>query len=90
MAPETGDAATRRAVQRFTALFPSVDPVIVTGVVLDSYRLYVHHPNPDFVPVLVEEAARDRLRGHLEACSIRGGSPPEEARRSVKGAALRP
>ncbi len=69
-----GDAATLRMVQRLSGLFPSVDPLVVAGVVFDSYRLYVDHPNPNFVPVLVEEASRDRLRGHLEACSIRVGS----------------
>lgn len=74
MDPGTGNATTHRVVQRLSVLFPSVDPLVVTGVVLDSYRLYVDHPNPNSVPVLVEETARDRLRGHLEGCSIRGGS----------------
>ncbi|MGS0684000.1 three-helix bundle dimerization domain-containing protein [Nakamurella sp. GG22] len=74
MDPGTSNAATHRVVQRLSALFPSVDPLVVTGVVSDSYRQYVDHPNPNFVPVLVEETSRDRLRGHLEACSIRGGS----------------
>ncbi|MGS0684572.1 three-helix bundle dimerization domain-containing protein [Nakamurella sp. GG22] len=74
MDPGTGNAATHHVVQRLSPLFPSVDPVVVNRVVLDSYRLYVDHPNPNSVPVLVEETSRDRLRGHLEACSIRVGS----------------
>jgi hypothetical protein len=69
MDPGTGNAATQHVAQRLSVLFPSVDPRVVTVVVLDSYRLYVDHPNPNAVPVLVEETARDRLLGHLEARS---------------------
>jgi hypothetical protein len=67
----TGRAAKQLVVQRLSTLFPSVDPAVVTAVVLDSYRLYADHANRNFVSVLVEETARDRLRGYLEAGSIR-------------------
>lgn len=71
MASGTGGISREHVVQRLSVLFPSIDSHIVTGAVEDGYRLHAHHSNPDFVPLLVEETARDRLRGHLEAAAPR-------------------
>ena len=62
----SGDAAIHHVTQRLSTLFPSIDPIVVTGIVRDSCRLFTGHPHPEFVPILVEETARDRLRVEVE------------------------
>jgi hypothetical protein len=47
--------------QRLSRHFPAVDPVDVRRVVRDTYHRFDDHPTREFVPILVEEAARDRL-----------------------------
>jgi len=47
--------------QRLSRHFPAVDPDDVRRVVRDTYHRFDDHPTREFVPILVEEAARDRL-----------------------------
>ena len=54
--------------------FPEVDPAVVEAAVRLSYA-EMTGPIRDFVPVLVERAARDRL-----AFAVRDGSPDDRAR----------
>jgi len=61
----TSDAervAIERVQQRLSAQFPDVPAAVVGQVVNESYEWFVDHPTRDFVPVLVAEWARDRLR----------------------------
>lgn len=51
-----------QVVQRLSAKFPAVDAEVVTRVVLEKYRHFDAHPRRDFVPILVEDSARDTLR----------------------------
>ena len=39
-----------------------LDPAVVHRVVQDTYRRFDGHPTREFVPILVEDSARDRLR----------------------------
>ena len=47
--------------QRLSRHFPAVDPAVVRRVVREMYDRFDAHPTREFVPILVEEAARDRL-----------------------------
>ena len=38
-----------------------LDPAVVQRVVQDTYRRFAGHPTREFVPILVEDSARDRL-----------------------------
>lgn len=61
----TSDAerkAIARVMQHLSIRFPDVTPTVVSRVVHDTYHSYGTHPNRESVPLLVEEAARDRLR----------------------------
>ena len=61
----TSDAervAIARVQQRLSAQFPDVPAAVVGRVVNEAYERFVDHPTRDFVPVLVAESARDRLR----------------------------
>ena len=49
-------AAIDHVVQRLSAQFG------VHRVVQDTYRRFDGHPTREFVPILVEDVARDRLR----------------------------
>jgi hypothetical protein len=69
MEPAPDDAMTRHVTQRLSAVFPTVDPRVVVGIVRDTQRHYAGHPTRDSVPMLVEEASRDRLRSHLDSSS---------------------
>jgi hypothetical protein len=42
--------------------FTNLDTALVTRVVWDTYRHFDTHPTRDVVPILVQDAARDRLR----------------------------
>jgi len=60
----TSDAeriAIDHVAQRLSARFPTVDPVVVARVVHDAHRRYEVHPTREFVPILVEDTARDTL-----------------------------
>ena len=39
-----------------------LDPAVVQRVVQDTHRRFAGHPTREFVPILVEDSARDRLR----------------------------
>jgi hypothetical protein len=62
--------AIEHVAQRLSRQFPAVDPAVVRQVVHDMYHRFDAHPTREFVPILVEEAARDRLTvmpGHPRA-----------------------
>ena len=47
--------------ERLCQLFPELDPAVVEAAVRLSYAELTESPIRDFVPILVEHAARDRL-----------------------------
>ena len=55
-------AAIARVVQRLSAKFSMLDPAVVQRVVQDTHARFAGHPTREFVPILVEDSARDRLR----------------------------
>ena len=55
-------AAIDRVAQRLSRQFTNLDTVLVARVVWDTYRHFDTHPTRDVVPILVQDAARDRLR----------------------------
>ena len=55
-------AAIARVVQRLSAQFSMLDPAVVQRVVQDTQARFAGHPTREFVPILVEDSARDRLR----------------------------
>jgi hypothetical protein len=54
--------AIARVAQRLSARFPNVAPAVVSRVVRETHHCFHDHPTREFVPILVEDAARDRLR----------------------------
>jgi hypothetical protein len=70
MIADTERHAIEHVAQRLSRHFPAVDPAVVRQVVQDIYHRFDAHPTREFVPILVEEAARDRLTvmpGHSRA-----------------------
>lgn len=70
MIADTERHAIEHVAQRLSRHFPAVDPAVVRRVVRDMYHRFDAHPTREFVPILVEEAARDRLTvmpGHPQA-----------------------
>ena len=55
-------AAIDRVAQRLSRQFTNLDTALVTRVVWDTYRHFDAHPTRDAVPILVQDALRDRLR----------------------------
>ena len=55
-------AAIDPVAQRLSRQFSSLDTAVVARVVWDTYRHFDAHPTRDVVPILVQDAARDRLR----------------------------
>ena len=55
-------AAIDQVAQRLSRQFTNLDSALVTRVVWDTYRHFDAHPTRDVVPILVQDAARDRLR----------------------------
>ena len=49
-------------VQGLSAQFAALDAALVQQVVRDTRRRFDGHPTREFVPILVEDSARDRLR----------------------------
>ena len=39
-----------------------LDPAVVQRVVQEAHARFADHPTREFVPILVEDSARDRLR----------------------------
>ena len=54
--------AIAHVVQRLSAQFSMLDPAVVHRVVQEAHARFVGHPTREFVPILVEDSARDRLR----------------------------
>jgi hypothetical protein len=48
--------------QTLSLRFPHIAPAVVSRVVRETHARYGAHPTREFVPILVEDAARDRLR----------------------------
>ncbi len=65
-------SAIDRVAQRLSRQFANLDIDLVNRVVWDTYRHFDAHPTRDVVPILVQDAARDRLRVMpAEAASVR-------------------
>lgn len=56
------NAAVEKVVERLEERFPDVDPSVVEHVVDEEHHNLDGNPIRDFVPVLVEHEARDRIR----------------------------
>ena len=54
--------AIDHVAQRLSRQFATLDTDLVARVVWDTYRHFDAHPTRDVVPILVQDAARDRLR----------------------------
>jgi hypothetical protein len=54
--------AISHVAQRLSRQFSTLDTDLVARVVWDTYRHFDAHPTRDVVPILVQDAARDRLR----------------------------
>ena len=55
-------AVIAHVVQRLSAQFSMLDPAVVQRVVEQTHARFAGHPTREFVPILVEDSARDRLR----------------------------
>jgi hypothetical protein len=66
-------AAIAHIVQRLSAQFSALDADLVQRVVRDTHRRFDGHPTREFVPILVEDSARDRLR--MTPASSTGATP---------------
>ena len=62
MPTEPQSSAIDHVAQRLSRQFVHLNTQLVARVVWDTYRHYDEHPNRDVVPILVQDAARDRLR----------------------------
>ena len=62
MPTEPESAAIDHVAQRLSRQFVHLNTDLVARVVWDTYRHFDEHPNRDVVPILVQDAARDRLR----------------------------
>jgi len=72
MPSEPGRSAIDHVAQRLSRQFANLDTDLVNRVVWDTYRHFDAHPTRDVVPILVQDAARDRLRVMpAEAASVR-------------------
>ena len=61
MAADPERVAIDHVAQRLSRQFTDLDTDLVARVVWDTYRHFDTHPTRDVVPVLVQDAARDRL-----------------------------
>ena len=62
MASDCERIAIDRVARRLSRQFGVFDAAVVARVVWDTYRHFDAHPTRDVVPILVQDAARDRLR----------------------------
>lgn len=69
MNPEEEARAVDQVVDRLAQRFPDVPRAHVAAIVGEQHQRLEGNPIRDFVPVLVEHEARDRLR-------IDGAAPP--------------
>ncbi len=73
MPTEPEHSAIDLVAQRLSRQFANLDTDLVNRVVWDTYRHFDAHPTRDVVPILVQDAARDRLRVMpAVAASVRG------------------
>ncbi len=54
--------AVELVAERLQTRFPSIDPQTISATVAECHEVYDGRPIRDFVPVLVEREARERLR----------------------------
>jgi len=64
---ENEDAAVEHVVERLTDQFPSVPPDVVADTVTEVHDEFDAAPVRDFVPVIVEHDAKEKLREFDEA-----------------------
>ena len=62
MPAESERPAIDHVAQRLSRQFANLDSNVVARVVWDTYGHFDAHPTRDVVPILVQDAARDRLR----------------------------
>lgn len=79
--------AIAEVVQRLRQRFPSVETGVIERVVADCNREYDGRPIREFVPLLVERDAGERLRGDLRRGSVAG---PRTGRKCVVPDQARP
>ena len=68
--------AIDHVAQRLSAQFCTLDIGLVARVVWDIHRHFDTHPTREFVPILVEDAARDRLRVMRPGTGLRSRERP--------------
>ena len=74
-------AAIDHVAQGLSRQFTNLDTALVTRVVWDTYRHFDAHPTRDVVPILVQDAARDRLRVMPTTTRAAHHAPPRRGRR---------
>jgi len=76
MAADPERVAIDHVAQRLSRQFTDLETDLVARVVWDTYRHFDTHPTRDVVPVLVQDAARDRLlvTPTTGRSALRGGS----------------
>ena len=62
MPPDSERVAIDHVARRLSRQYRNLDPPLVARVVWDIFRHFDDHPSRDVVPILVQDAARDRLR----------------------------
>ena len=62
MSHDSERAAIDRVAQRLWRQFSNLDATHVNQIVWDTYQQFDRHPARDDVPILVQDADRDRLR----------------------------
>jgi len=77
MPADSERAAIDHVAQRLSRQFSNLDTHLVARVVWDMYRHFDRHPNRDVVPILVQDAARDRLR--VTPTTVRAAHPHPRA-----------
>jgi hypothetical protein len=85
MHPDDERILVERIPDRLAAHFPGVARARIAAVVEEEYRRFDGRPIRDFVPVLTEHQARDRLRS--EGADEVFASPPELAPSEAAGTA---
>lgn len=73
------DRAIDQVIARLAARFPTVTRAHLGQVVYEEQHRLVDNPVRDFVPVLVEHAASDRLRAEAEPVNIEPDAAAESA-----------
>ena len=59
---DTERTAIAQVAHSLSMRFPEIAPTVVARVVHETHDSYFAHPTRESVPILVEDAARDRLR----------------------------